>query len=54
MKILRRFNKVYIDAIRQLGPCEDPEQAADLHKMYEYRSLKTQLSRFVMYMDLTP
>lgn len=40
-KILRRFNKVFLDAIRQLGACEDKESGADLHSMFEYRLLKT-------------
>ena len=43
VKILQRFNKVFIDAIRQLGPCDDDDTAADLPKMFEYRILKTQL-----------
>lgn len=49
-KILRRFNKVYLDAIRQLGVTEDRESAEALGKMYEYRYLKTQLMRMVIYL----
>ena len=49
-KILQRFNKVFLDAIRQLGVSEDRESAEDLGKMYEYRLLKTQLSRVVIYL----
>ena len=40
-KILGRFNKVFIDAIRQLGVSDDKEWAENLGKMYEYRLLKT-------------
>ena len=49
-KILQRFNKIFLDAIRQIGVYENKESASDLGKMFEYRLLKTQLTRVAIYL----
>lgn len=39
-----------MDAIRQIGVSENKESASDLGKMFEYRLLKTQLTRVAIYL----
>lgn len=53
-KILQRFNNVFLTATRQLGALNDKESAADLQKMFEYRLLKTQIQRMVLYLEIAP